>query len=141
LGYGALLERYVSFTGEAAEHALDDDVALDMISHRLWGNAHGLGASLRRRLGIRTHDEALRAARVAYGIVGIDLHAVGDGDVAIERCAFADRYSPRICGVMAWFDAGLIAGLTGGGRLTFSERITEGMPRCLARIRWSEAPP
>jgi hypothetical protein len=107
----------------------------------MWENAYLLGESIRRRLGVRTRAEALRAARVAYRMIGIDLRADRHGHVVVDRCTFAERYSPQICIAMSALDAGLIAGLTDGGRLAFSERITEGRPRCLARIAWQEATP
>ena len=132
----ALLERYARFTSACAERALDDGHDLERISGSMWTNGHALGRSLRRRLGVRTLGEALRAARVAYAIIGIDLRVDPGGRVIVDRCAFADRYSPRTCGLMSSLDAGLIAGLTSGGRLSFSERITEGSQRCLARISW-----
>jgi hypothetical protein len=38
-------------------------------------------------------------------------------------------------------DAGLLAGLSDGGRLVFSQRITEGYACCRARLWVSEAMP
>jgi hypothetical protein len=140
LGRRALLERYASFTIRCAEQAMGDYTD-PVVSRRMWENAYALGASLRRRLGVRTRTDALRAARVAYRMIDIDLRADEHGDVMVDRCAFAGRYSPRVCGLMSSLDAGLIAGLTDGGSLAFSERITEGRPRCLARISWPEASP
>jgi hypothetical protein len=69
-------------------------------------------------------------------MIGIDLRAHPSGHVVVSRCAFASSYSPQVCRLMSSLDAGLVAGLTRGGRLTFSERLTEGRPRCIARIRW-----
>ena len=37
--------------------------------------------------------------------------------MTVDRCAFAERYSPPVCRLMSSLDAGLIAGLTDGGRL------------------------
>jgi hypothetical protein len=136
----ALLERYASFTIRCAEQAMGDHTD-PLVSRRMWENAYALGASLRRRLGVRTRADALRAARIAYRMIDIDLRADEQGDVTVDRCAFAERYSPEVCRLMSALDAGLIAGLTDGGRLAFSERITEGRPRCLARISWQEASP
>lgn len=134
----ALLDRYASFTDRCAEQVLADG-EIDRVSRRMWKDAYLLGTSLRRRLHVRGREEELRAARLVYRMIGIDLWADGCGHVTVARCAFADRYSPQVCGLMASLDAGLLAGLTRGGRLTFSERITEGRPRCLARISWEGA--
>ena len=135
----ALLERYASFTTRCAERALADHGDVDAVSRHMWENAYALGESFRRRLGVRSRDEASRAARVAYRMIDIDLRADPGGRVTVDRCPFAERYSPAVCRLMSSLDAGLIAGLTHGGRLTFSERITEGRPRCLARISWEGA--
>ncbi|HEX5902574.1 MAG TPA: hypothetical protein VF028_05615 [Actinomycetota bacterium] len=136
----ALLERYAAFSATSAERALADRTDLDDLSRRMWNNAYALGESLRRRLGVRSREDALRAARIAYRMIGIDVRADPRGDMVVDRCSFAERYSPQVCRVMSSLDAGMVAGLTGGGRLTFSERITEGRPRCLARIAWEGAP-
>ncbi len=141
LTYRELLERYAAFTIGCAERTPADLSDAGAVSARMWGNAYILGESLRRRLGVRTRGEALRAARVAYRMIGIDLRADEQGAVVVDRCVFAAWYSPGVCRLMSSLDAGLIAGLTHGGRLTFSERITEGRPRCLAGISWQGAGP
>jgi hypothetical protein len=141
LTHGELLERYAVFTTRCAGWALADRSDADAAAGRMWSNAYVLGESLRRRFGVRTRIEALRAARVAYRMIDIDLRADEQGEVVVDRCAFATRYSPGVCRLMSSLDAGLIAGLTHGGRLRFSERITEGKPQCLARISWEGAAP
>jgi hypothetical protein len=141
LTHAELLERYAAFTTGCAERALADRSAADAISRRVWSNAYALGESLRRRLGVRTRAEALRAARVAYRMLAIDLRAGERGAVVVDRCMFAAWYSPAVCRLMSSLDAGLIAGLTQGGRLRFSQRITEGRPRCLAAISWQGGSP
>jgi hypothetical protein len=141
LTHRELIERYAAFTTACAERALADRSDAEVIARRMWSSAYALGASLRRRLGVRTRAEAVRAARVAYRMLAIDLRADEQGSVVVDRCAFAACYSPGVCRLMSSLDAGLIAGLTQGGRLTFSERITEGRPRCLAAISWQGGPP
>ena len=136
-----LLERYALFTTTCAARALADRSDTDAAAGRMWSNAYVLGESLRRRLGVRTRAEALRAARVAYRMIAIDLKADEHGDVVVDRCPFAAWYSPGVCRLMSSLDAGLIAGLTHGGRLRFSQRITEGKPQCLAKISWEGAAP
>lgn len=136
-----LLVRYASFTTQCAEQALADQMDLDVVSRRMWAHSYALGESFRRRLGVRTRADALRAARVAYRMIGIDLRADRRGRVTVDRCTFAEWYSPQVCRLMSSLDAGLIAGLTDGGRFSFSERITEGRPRCLARITWQGTSP
>ena len=136
-----LLERYALVTTTCAARALADRSDTDAAAGRMGSNAYVLGESLRRRLGVRTRAEALRAARVAYRMIAIDLKADERGDVVVDRCPFAAWYPPQVCRLMSSLDAGLIAGLTNGGRLGFSERITEGKPQCLAKISWEGAAP
>jgi hypothetical protein len=139
LTHRELLERYAAFTIGYAERTPADLSHGRTVSDSMWMNAYALGQLLRRRLGVRTRGEALRAARIAYRMIGIDLRADEHGAVVVDRCSFAAWYSPRVCHLMSSLDAGLIAGLTNGGRLTFSERITEGKLRCLASIAWQGA--
>jgi hypothetical protein len=134
-----LLERYVAFSAGCAERALAGDGDLDAVSRRMWRAAFAMGASLRRQLRVRSRGDEIRAARIAYRMIGIDLRSDARGHVAVVRCSFAGRYSPAVCRVMSSLDAGLIAGLTGGGILTFSERITERSAHCLAQISWEGA--
>jgi hypothetical protein len=135
---GGSLERYVEFTARASEDVLADAAGIEAVSGRLRTNAFRLGSSMRRTLGIRTRAEAFRAVRVAYRFLDIDLDVDARGSVRVERCPFADAYSPAACDLMSALDAGLVDGLTGGGALSFSERITEGRPRCRATIAFDE---
>jgi hypothetical protein len=139
LTHRELLERYAAFTTRRAERVLADPSEAEAVARRMWRNAYELGESLRRRLGVHRRAEARRAARVAYRMLAIDLRVGEQGQVVVDRCAFAAWYPPRVCRLMSSLDAGLLAGLTHGGHLRFSERITEGRPRCLASISWPEA--
>ena len=78
--------------------------------------------------------DAMIAARICYRMLDIDFKGNAGGEVCITRCSFSGVYSPAACQVMSALDAGLLAGLTGGGRLLFSQRLTEGFPSCRARV-------
>lgn len=54
------------------------------------------------------------------------------GEIVVTDCYFSRYYTPEQCAVMSSVDSGIIAGLCGGGTLTFTERITEGCRRCRA---------
>ena len=82
----------------------------------------------------------MAAARVVYGLLDIDLRGTPDGEITVRRCAFSDSYSPEVCRLVSALDTGLLAGLSGGDRLEFTQRITEGGPCCLARLRPLPAP-
>jgi len=129
-----LLDAYTSRSDELARAVLEDTDQRRYVEARLSANTGRLGRRIRRALGIRSTDDALEAARRLYALIGIDLRARDPHRVVVSRCAFASRYSPEVCGVMAAADAGLFEGLTGGARLTFLERITTGAPACVATL-------
>ena len=54
------------------------------------------------------------------------------GEIVVTDCYFSRFYTPEQCAVMSSVDSGIIAGLCGGGTLTFTERITEGCRQCRA---------
>lgn len=136
VGHREMLRAYAAFTKDRAGQIILEGRDQSILADRLWVNARGLGTELRRRLRIKTTEEALAAARVVYRILDIDFRGNRRGDIIIARCSFSAVYSPEVCRIISSLDAGLLAGLTDGGRLTFSERITEGRPRCLARLTW-----
>jgi predicted ArsR family transcriptional regulator len=130
----ALLRRYALFTTDQAEAALRDGRDLLALQDRLERGARALGARLRTGLRLRTTEDAMAAARVVYGLTDIDFHGTGHGEITVRRCPFSEVYSAEVCRLISALDAGLLAGLSGGDRLEFTQRITEGAPCCLARL-------
>lgn len=130
-----LLATYASFSNARAKLLVLGRGDPDVVGRRLWRSAHRVGTRLRRGLGIRTGAEAMAAARAVYRALDIDLRGSSSGDVVVARCSFSRVYAPEVCAVMWSLDAGLFAGLTDGRRLTFSRRLTEGAPTCLATLR------
>jgi hypothetical protein len=147
------LAAYAAFTAAQAEKALAADEADPdratalMAQEQLHRRATDLGSTLRRRLGIRRPDEALRALEFLYRQIGIDMggrlqpESAGAYTVPIEvtRCFFAGCYSESICRVIGALDAGVVNGLFGGASLEFSQRLTDGSRCCQAIIRSAEA--
>jgi hypothetical protein len=131
----ALLRRYAQFTRDQAEAALRGGRDLPALQDRLERGARVLGARLRAGLRVRTAEDAMAAARMVYGLLDIDLRGTRDGEITVRRCAFSDLYSVEVCRLVGALDSGLLAGLSGGDRLEFTQRITEGAPCCLARLR------
>jgi hypothetical protein len=130
-----LLRAYAAFSNAQAEILLSGRGDAGAVRRDLWTCAHRIGTGLRRCLGVRATADAMLAARAVYRMLDIDLLGLPAGDVMVARCSFARIYAPQVCMVMSSLDAGLFAGLTGGRRLTFSQRITEGAPACLATLR------
>jgi len=89
-----------------------------------------LGRRLRFWLGIRTMRKAMSVARALYRVMEIDFQGDGAGRFAVSRCRFSSCYSPAACKLISSLDRGLLDGLTGGARMAFTQRITEGAAYC-----------
>ncbi len=138
----ALLKSYASFTRREAERVLRNGVpAAAAVEERLFQNTRALGERLRRALRLRSPADVLAASRILYAALGIDFEGGVSGEVTIRRCYFSRFYIPDICRIMSSADAGVAAGLSAGGRLTFSQRITEGSECCRARLVFEEPAP
>jgi len=129
--YRDRLAEFARFTDAEARRVLSE---ADATSHArtaeaLRAAATDLGASLRRRLGVRSEPEGRRALRLLYRHIGIDLDAAADGRVRVLHCLFADYYSPAVCALIGSVDDGVARGLVGSS-LTFSERLTDGAGEC-----------
>lgn len=129
-----LLLAFATFSNARAELLLVGHGDADAVRRDLWRIADRMGRGLRRGLGVTTVPDAMVAARAVYRALDIDLQGSPTGEVVVARCSFAGTYGPEVCAVMSSLDAGLFAGLTDGRRLTFSRRITEGGPACLATL-------
>ena len=132
-----LLAQYARFTQSMAEAALEGDhSALPDLETRLYREAYALGARLRRLCGVTTRQDVMDAAQWLYRILGIAFQGTADGAIVIRRCAFSDIYSGPVCRLISALDQGVLAGLAGGGQLTFQARLTEGAASCRACFDW-----
>jgi hypothetical protein len=138
LSHAALLESYATFTMGEAGRVLQDAGSRALAEERLYLEAHAQGERLRRALTLRTPDEVLAISKILYAALGIDFEGREAGEVTIRRCYFSRFYTSDICRVMSSADAGVAAGLSGGGRLAFSQRITESGDVCRARLVFEE---
>jgi hypothetical protein len=138
--FPAALRRYAAFTREQADRALADAARTPVARARLRAEAFDLGAALRRRLGVRSRADAMRAARLVYRIVDVEFQGDADGEIRVARCAFSALYAPTTCDLISAFDEGLLAGLAGEGRLHFSRRISEGAGWCAATFTVATGP-
>lgn len=129
-----LLHGYASWSNRLAREVIADPSRRAGTERRLFANTERLGRRARRVFGVRTTEEAMLLARRVYELIGIDLTGDERGRVVVAGCRFATTYSADVCRVMSACDAGLLAGLTGGGRLTFTERISAGAPACIATL-------
>jgi hypothetical protein len=138
LSLADLLESYAAFTKGEAGRLLDDAGRAALVAERLYRETRALGKRLRRTLRLRTPAEIMAASQILYAALGIDFEGRERGEVTIRRCYFSGFYTAGICRVMSSADAGVAAGLSGGGRLAFSQRITEGADVCLAHLDTEE---
>ena len=136
-----LLLAYALFTREESERLWAENRDQSAVELRLFQNASKLGATLRRRFCVRSRDDVNRMSRVLYRILGISFEGRSDGAVIISDCAFSRFYTGRVCRLISALDAGAAAGISGGGRLEFTQRITEGHDCCRARLVFEDGPP
>lgn len=134
------LAAYAAFTAQEGGGlvAAGDAEAIEAAKERLRQGTSRLGVRARRLLGLRRPDEILEAWKLLYGQIGIEVTGRSDGEIAITRCFFAGYYTEPICGVIEALDDGLAAGLFGGAKLEFSERLTGGAACCRAVLRLQE---
>ncbi len=123
--------RFARFTREQADRVAASPREAPRARQRLRREAREFGAALRHRLGVSTRAEAMRAARLLYRMLGVDLRASLAGSIVVRSCAFSTVYDCGTCTLMAAMDEGLFAGLAGEGRLEFAMRITAGADRCV----------
>ncbi len=130
------LAQYALFTQMQAERRLRDGRELEAVEQRLYLNAAEMGRLHSKWLRLGTMQDVMAIGRVLYRILAIELQGDARGEVVINRCYFSRFYSGEVCRLMSAMDRGLFAGLSNGGELTFSSRITEGQPCCRAHFSW-----
>ena len=131
----AFVRAYAKFTRAEADRVRDDGPSGAVVRDRLYTGALGLGRLIRKWAGIRTPEEAVRALRLIYRAIGIDLDAdLGTRAVTVRRCAFADVYTPAVCHFVSALDAGLFRGVSGSWGVAFTDRITAGAGACRGRL-------
>lgn len=130
LSFAECLLEYAIFTKEQAEVCLQNGLALSEVKQRLYQNADVFGQKLRKSLRIESWDESVQALQFIYGLMDIDFQCGEHGEFLIRRCFFSQYYSGGVCQLISSLDEGLAAGLSGGGKLSFKQRITDGNSCC-----------
>jgi hypothetical protein len=129
------LADYAEFTKNLAEKALQIGESVDVVQRKLFDGAYDIGTSLRIELGVKNYSDFRIAARSIYRALKINLACDKNREVTITKCFFRRYYSGTICRLISSLDSGLIAGLSGGNKMLFEERMTENSPFCKARIQ------
>jgi hypothetical protein len=125
------LENFAVFTKDEIGRKIRSGDDMPDLKEALYRHAFRLGSDLRGQLRLKNTRDVYSVGRALYRTIGIDFEGMG-GSVVMHRCYFSRFYDAEICRVMSSLDEGIAAGLSGGGKLTFSQRITEGKPRCEA---------
>jgi hypothetical protein len=137
-GYKECLRNFAETTRTEAGKALQGDVDLEHVRRTLFNRAYQIGGELRSFFSVKTKEEAGTLSRILYKGLGIDFRMNSAGEISIVRCYFGDYYTPEICGLISSLDEGILAGISGGGKLEFHCRITEGEKNCRAFFKFSE---
>jgi len=124
------LSKYALFTRDQAKRRQESGRSTEEVKSRLYENSHVMGHQLRKSLHITTWEKSIAAMEVIYKLIGIDFQYGARGEITISKCFFSEYYSPEVCRLISSMDEGLAAGLSGGGRLCFKQRITEGNSCC-----------
>jgi hypothetical protein len=135
LSYNECLRTYALFTREQAERALQAGRDIRALKAQLYQNAYPLGGKLRKWFGVDTMEEVMELGGILYRAIEVEIQGDTQGNVAVKRCYFGQFYSGPVCGLISALDDGVFSGLSGGGRLVFSERLTEGKGCCRARLQ------
>lgn len=105
---------------------------------RVFQSAYDLGRKIRKITGFSEAADRERLISYLYSNIGIEVTGHLPGEIIIPSCYFSRVYSPEQCRTMSLMDWGIIAGICGGGKLVFTERITQGCGRCRAHLTEKE---
>jgi hypothetical protein len=119
------LRRYTTFSVRCMKRGGADP-------ERLYREAYRTGERVRRLTGFTEQKDLERLTFYLYRNIGIRMGGHLPGKVTVPRCYFSRFYTPAQCALMSNMDSGMTAGLLGGGKMQFSERITEGCSCCRA---------
>jgi len=138
LSFDDSLRAYAHFTRDQAEMAIQQGDE-SVVGPRLYENAYRIGRQLKADFRVDS-TEVMRTGALLYRMLGIDFQGEPGGTIVIRHCFFSAYYSGPVCRMISSLDEGLLVGLAGGGRLSFSQRITEGNECCLAHLQTDGAP-
>ena len=134
LTFHECLWKYAFFSKEQAEHCLQHGCPLEEVKSRLYHNSFVFGKNLRKSLHVKTWNESVEVLRTFYQFIGIDFEYDGQNAFVIRQCSFSKYYSAEVCTLISSMDEGLAAGLSNGGRLCFTQRITDGSGCCKGTV-------
>lgn len=125
------LREYALFTKACCETVEADP-------ERLYEEAYKAGSRIRKLTGVKDSNDCARLVFYLYRNIYITMSGRIPGEITVSDCYFGRIYTPGHCRIMSNVDSGIIAGISGGGKLEFTERITEGCKRCRAEFKGGE---
>ncbi len=126
------LEDFALFTREQSLKALEEKQDISAIRRRMYKGAYQYGVKIRHVFHITSYKEILKVCKFLYKNIFSEFSGNENGGISIKECFFSEYYTPEICRITSALDAGILAGMQGGGYLVFSARITEGHNSCKA---------
>ena len=127
------LELYMDCTIQwMNELAVQEKACIVRTGRRLYRLARHLGSSIRRITGFTQEEDLQRLVFLLYRNIAIEMQGNIPGQILVRACFFSCRYTPAQCRMMSNMDDGVVTGIVGGGKLTFSQRLTEGCGTCRA---------
>jgi hypothetical protein len=135
LSYDECLQTYALFTREQAERVFQSGHDIPALKARLYQNAYPLGGKLRKWFAVDRVEEVMELGQILYQAIGVEIQGDAQGNVTVKRCYFSQFYSGPVCDLISALDDGVFAGLSGGGRLAFSQRLTEARECCRAKLQ------
>ncbi len=136
--YGDGLKLYARFTRQHIDKAIQQGNEREVKS-RLFERAYSIGQKFKADFHIHTVEEVMRMSSIIYKLLKIEFHGEPDGNIVIKNCFFSDYYSGEVCRIISSLDEGLLAGLSEGGKMSFSQRITEGNKCCQAYLEMNRS--
>ena len=106
----------------------------DLLCATLFRDAARLGRRIRRISGLSSTSDLEKLIFMLYRNIGIEMTGSLPGEITVSKCYFSRYYTPEQCRIMSYVDSGIISGIMGGGRLKFSQRITDGCQCCNANF-------
>ncbi len=136
LTFRECLSLYAFFSGEQAELCLQGGCPIEEVKSRLYQNSYVFGKILRKSLHIITWDDSVAALRTIYKLIGVDFQYDRQGEFIIKQCFYSKYYTAEVCMLISSMDEGLAAGLSAGGKLYFTQRITDGSNCCKGYLKY-----
>lgn len=130
LSNGKALRVYAQYTREYLKGHIDQHLL-----ERMHQEAFKMGQRLRMMFHLRKSADVEQFTFALYKNIGITMNGNIPGNLCVRHCFFSRFYSPAVCLAASALDSGIISGLSGGGQLTFQQRITEGCLCCIATFK------